>query len=586
MAAAALMLSWSALAEAVEGASLPGPSAATSVAPPVAGASPSPSSVPSAPLAPASAEAPPPPPTVTATPSVEASAVPSAAPVATSPPSAAPSGPSPPMEPPSQPAPSASAAPPAEPSTIPEEPAKIHDTVVFVLRHGHGAKSAADRAGTASEALSRAVETQGTDDVKVVRQGEALVVYAGSIPVVELYPEDTEASGYSTVETHAAAVAARVRDAISAEKKRSAIAGTVFSFSLLVFFGLVAFYVLQKIGEFFDRARKWTLDNPDRITGIRVQSQEVIGATALRGGVLVTLIVGRFVAQAGVLYLWLVFALSLFQSTRPYTEKLTGFVVTPLSDLAGRLAASLPLGVMAVVSGITVYVLLRFVQLFFEGVARQQTVLPWLPPDLAAPTSVLVRAGVLLLALVLVAPLVTGDSNGILPRIGVIALVSLGISSAPLLSSIVVGVLFVYGRRIRPGEHAEIGGRSGRVLAVGLVDVRLRDRDGCEVRVPHLLALVHPTRVLGVRPRVGIDLWASSGVPPGDVRRVLLEAASAFGDSPAVELAAIDREAARYRVTVSIGTSQSPGDVRVALVEALGEAGITLGRARSEADGS
>jgi small-conductance mechanosensitive channel len=305
----------------------------------------------------------------------------------------------------------------------------------------------------------------------------------------------------------------------------------------------------------------------------------VVGPTALRGGVLITLLVGRFVAQAGVFYLWLVFALSLFQSTRPYTEKLTGFVVTPLSDLAGRIAASLPLGVMAAVSGVVVYVLLRFVQLFFEGVARRQTVIPWLPPDLAGSTSVLVRAGILVLALVLVAPLVTGDSSGALARAGSIVLLSLGLSSTPLLASVMVGFLVVFGRRLRVGEYAEIAGRSGRVQAIGLVDVRLRDRDGCEVRVPHLLALVHPTRVLGVRPSVAIDLAVGAEAAPAHVRQVLIDAAAALGEAATVELASIDADAAVYRVTVSVVPEIGTGQLRVALAEALSEAGIALGRA-------
>lgn len=469
---------------------------------------------------------------------------------------------------------------------LPEKPAKIHDTVVFVVRHSYGKKSASERAATASDALRRAIETPGSEEVRVVRQGEAFVVYAGSIPVVELSPEDVEGSNYSTLETQAAAIGDRVRDSVTAEKRRSAIAGTVFSFSLLVFVGLVAFYVLRKIGEFFERARKWMVDNPDRITGLRVQSQEVIGPTALRGGALVTLIVGRFVAQVGVFYLWLVFALSLFQSTRPYTEKLTGFVVTPLSDLAARIAASLPFAVMAAVSGVTVYVLLRFVQLFFEGIARQQTVIPWLPPDLAGPTSVVVRAGVIVGALVLVAPLVTGDSNGALARAGLVVLLSLGISSTPLLGSIAVGTVTVFGRRIRAGEYAEIGGRTGRVIAVGLIDVRLRDRDGCEVRVPHLLSLVHPTRILGMRPRVAVEVVVTPDSAPAHVRQVLIDAVSALGEAAAVELTGIDADAAIYRVVVSIVPELGAGQVRTAMAEALHDAGIGLGRGAAKASAS
>lgn len=482
------------------------------------------------------------------------------------------------MPPPASGTPAPSASAPAAPKR-PEAQAKIHDTQVFVIRVPRGDKTPEERAKVASEALTRAVETPGAEEVRVAHFGEAFVVYAGTIPIVEIRKDDAEAAGYGEAETHARWVAARAKTAIVSEKKRSAIAGTVFSLSLLVFFGLVAFYVLQKVGEFFERARKWMLDNPDRITGLRIQSQEVIGPTALRGGALVTLIVGRFVAQLGVVYLWLVFALSLFETTRPYTEKLTGFVVTPLSALASRIGASLPLAVVAVVSGVAVYVLLRFVQLFFEGVARRQTVLPWLPPDLAAPTSVLVRIGILLTVLAFAAPVVTGDSEGTLARTGAIALLALGIASTPLVASVIVGVLVVYGRRVRVGQHTEMGGRAGKVVAVGLVDVRLLDAEGCEVRIPHLLSLVHPTRIIGARPRVSVTIASTSVHSPDEVRKVLLEAAESLGERAQVELAGIDRDASVFRVVVSVPHDTTAGDVRLALALALLKAGIGYGRA-------
>jgi len=477
------------------------------------------------------------------------------------------------------PAPSASVEPPAPVAPSgPEADAMIHDTVVFAIRRDHGGKTMAERAHASSEALDRAVETPGAEDVRVAHHGDSVAIYAGSVPVVELFPEDAEASGYATVDTHAAAVASSVRDAITGEKRRSALASAVFSFSLLVFFGLVAFYVLRRVSEVFDRLRQWALDDPDRITGIRFQSQVVVGPAALRGAAYVALILGRWVAQIGVVYVWLVFALSLFQTTRPYTERLTGFVVTPLSSLAARLAASLPVAVVAAVSFVALFILLRFVQLFFEGVERKQTELSWLPADLAPPTSILVRVGLVVTALVFVAPIVTGDDQGTLARAGTVALFALGLSSTPLLASVIVGALIIYGRRVRVGQHADLGGASGKVLAVGLVDVRLLDADGCEIRVPHLLSLVRPTRLLGARPRVVVELAVSAEVGLGEVQQVLLDAATAFGERAVVELASIDRDAATFRVVVSAPTGATASDARIVLCEALSGAGVPLGR--------
>ena len=63
------------------------------------------------------------------------------------------------------------------------------------------------------------------------------------------------------------------------------------------------------------------------------------------------------------------------------------------------------------IAALAVFVLVRFVGLFFVSVARGETPLPWLPADLAAPTSVLLRSAIVVAALVFAAPVVTGDAN-------------------------------------------------------------------------------------------------------------------------------------------------------------------------------
>lgn len=459
-----------------------------------------------------------------------------------------------------------------------EAAAKIHDTVVFTLTKGHGALSATERARQASDALMRAVVVEGPVDTKVIPEGEALVVASGQVAIVKLYAEDAEAAGHVPLETYAAGVGSRVGAAISAEKKRSAIAGTVFSVSLLVFFGLIAVYVIRKVGDLADGIRKWMIDNPDRISALRVQSQEVLGPTALRGGLLVALILGRVVAQIGVLYVWLAFALSLFAATRPLTAKLAGFVFSPLSDLAGRVAASLPLAVVAAVSGVALYVLLRFVQLFFEGVGRRQTTIPWLPADLAGPTSILLRVGIVVMAFVFAAPIVTGDPEGALSRTGSVALLALGLASTPLLSTVVLGAVAVYGRRVRPGQFAEIGGRTGRVRAVGLFEVRLVETDGTETRVPHFLTLVRPTRILGDKSRLEIRISVVGSGKLREIGSLLSETAGTFGEESAAELRAVDGDGAVFAVSVTPAKDTTQSDLLMALTEALAKGGYALGR--------
>ena len=404
------------------------------------------------------------------------------------------------------------------------------------------------------------------------------VVYADKAPVIQLYPEDALASGDSSLDVHAAAVAASIRDAMRAEQKRSVIVSRVISLVLVILSGLLAFWLVRKIGALFGRARDFVADNPDRIPAIPLYSREVVRADTLRSGLLLALSLGRWLLQFLIVYLWIVFALSMFASTRAYTERLTGFVFSPVSALMGRVAASLPVMFVAAIAVIAVAILVRFIGLFFADVERGQTSVNWLPKDLARPTSVLLQIGVVLGALVFAAPVVTGDPEGALSRVGTVALAALALSSTPLLATALVGVSVVYLRRLRPGEFAEIGDHTGRVLDVGLLDIRLEDASGSEVRVPHLACLLKPVRLLGPAPRVNVELTAVPAESPPNLRELLLQAAGQVGDNPSVELVQLDAQGARYRIAVTSASADARGQLLLLSHETMTKSKVALGR--------
>lgn len=467
----------------------------------------------------------------------------------------------------------------AEPNAPAGVDVKVHDSAVFRVLRAQGDKSAQERARSAAHALEEVVdETDVTPNVVV--RGDRHVIMAGDTPVIELDQEDAAAAGDATLQAHSARLLKRTREVVKAEKQRSDIAHTVFSISLVVFFAVVSLFALRKLGELAERARAFVEENPDRVPAVRVQSLELVGAAPLRAALLAALFVGRFVLQVAVLYVWLAFSFSRFEATRPYTERLAGFVITPLFSLAERLLSALPLGLLALVSGVVVYVLVRFIELFFTNVRRGETRLPWLPTDLVLPVSVMARVGVVLLALVFAGPLVTGDPEGSLARAGAIVMLALAFSTTPLLASVVVGVMQVFSRRVRVGQELEVSGRHGRVTAVGLFDLRLRDETGYEVRVPHLLALLSPLRTRGADARTGVVLSVSASVQPSAVKALLLVTAGALGERPQVELQDIDAAGARFSISVATHAELTASDLRIALAEALQAAGMALGQQR------
>jgi small-conductance mechanosensitive channel len=455
---------------------------------------------------------------------------------------------------------------------------RVRDKVVFVFRAGRAGREPHDRARAANaavEALLAHPEHLGDTHHEQV-EGTA-VVYVGETPILTLGPEDVEASGEASLAVLAAQVTSRFNDAISAERKRSVIATTVFNVSLLVFSALIAFLVLGRLSDVAARLRAQVAENPERVTGVRLGKIEFVSAGAARGALAIAFALGFRVTQIALVYGWLIFALSLFEATHGYTERLTGMVLAPLSALTARIAGALPLVVIAAIGIFAVSVLVRFVGLFFDSVARGDTRIAWLSRDLARPTSILVRLGVVVVALVLASPIITGEEDGALTRAGLVALVSLSLAATPVLASAAVGVSVLFGRRLRKGEHVEIGGRAGRLVDASLLEVRLEDPLGCEIRVPHLLGLFHATRVHGHAPIATVEVVVDPSAPQDTVERALVEAARQLSPRGRAELVYLDDAGAHWRVT---SASRGPEDLTLprAVTGALERAGLALGR--------
>ncbi len=486
-------------------------------------------------------------------------------------------------------APSASAA-PGEHGPEPAATAgvRLMDKRVFEVLVARGGQSAEERARAASQVLERAAEQKEPPEVRVEESAGVAVVYLGARPLIQLGPEDAAAAGDSSLSIHAASVAGKVRDALAKERSRSEAATTVFSFSLLVFSGLIALLLLRKVRELVEKARAWIGKHPDRLPVLRVQGIEVLRPAAFQGAIRVSLSIARVLAQLGITYSWLLFSLSLFEATSGYSERLTGFVLAPVSALMGRVASALPVLVIAAIAALAVLVLVRFTGLFFGSIARGETSLGGLPTDLAIPTGFVVRFAIVVAALVLAGPLVTGAEEGALARAGVVVLVALGLASTPILASVAVGIAVVYGRRVRVGDVAEVGGRSGRVIELSLLEVRLEDEDGCDVRVPHLSSLIHPMRVIGKSPLVAIEISVAPDASVGRAREVIAEAVKGIGTPAKVTLIDFDAAGAHFRATTFSDANDARDRWLTAILEGLGSAGVPLARprrpqARSEA---
>ncbi len=447
------------------------------------------------------------------------------------------------------------------------------------MKTGRSGQSPQERARTASRALESVLEDPELVSARVEEATGSAVVFVGKTPVIALTDDDAAAAGGdATLHVYAATVASKIDDTLRAERRRIAISQRVFSLALLVFSGVLALLLFRRISDLSGRARAWVRENPDRIPALKLGRIEVVRPVAVRGAVSIALALAHRIAQFAVAYSWLIFALSRFDATRDYTDRLAGFVLAPLSALVGRIGAALPLFVVAAIAAVALGVAVRFVGLFFGGVARGETQVSWLPRDLAGPTSVIVRAGIVLVSIVLAAPLITGTDDGALSRAGVVALAAIGIACTPVLACAAAGLPAVFLRRLHPGDFVEAGGRAGVVREVTLLELVLEDSVGCEVHVPQLLGLWHPTRIVGRAALTTIEIAIDPNERPAKVEEALVGAAVATCDRARVDLVSLDAEGARWRVAGVPKHGKGAASLADAVAQAIEEQGIALGR--------
>ena len=437
-------------------------------------------------------------------------------------------------------------------------------------------RAPAERASAAQKALREAIASETPDSMRVEQGADAAVIYAGTIPLLQLTAADAKVAGDSSLALHADNVALKFRKVLAAEQKRSQLAHTVFAISSVVLMTLAALYLLRRTSQLTEQARDWIATHREKIPAFRVQSLEVIGPAAVRSSATLGVELGKWLGRLGIVYLWLLISLSQFAATQGYVQRLTGTLVKPLTDMLGRVAVALPLFGLGLVALGTLAVLVRFVDLFFSSAARGETRIPYIAAEIAAPMGTLLQFALVLASLLFAAPLLTGNMDGVLPRTGVVALGTLGLAATPLLASMLVGVSVIFSRQLKIGDFVVFGGKKGRVVELGLLSVLLEAGPGSRFRVPQILSLFHATEVLGPLLRLGASI--SVARLSAEAHDALKRGALSVGTQPEIEVLSVDQRRAVYRVSVLTERRDAPSLLLSSMSQELATSGIELGR--------
>ena len=385
--------------------------------------------------------------------------------------------------------------------SFPVAEVKVRDVLVLRLKLTDGGLVPAERAKRATRAIEAALVEGAVQTVRTEMRQDRALLFVGPRPIVELTRADAEALGEGSLELFATSAAEKIRDLLDSERRQSVVMKTLLNLAIV---GALAYGVVIALRLLSNLARKiqhYIHQNPERIPAIRLQSIEVIGPPVLRSTFLIGIGVTKLFFQFALVYTWIVFASSRFDVTNGLASRLTSLVLSPVAGLMTRLAALLPLLLVIAIAAAGLFVVLRFVELFFIAVHRKETELTWLKPELAAPTSLLIRIGAIVLSLLFLGPVVTGSIDGALTRLGMLCVVTVAAASIPLLANSTVALLTLYGSRFSEGDTVEFYGLSkpvlrGRIKKLGLLELTMLSDHGHEVRIAYLTTLLRPISVI------------------------------------------------------------------------------------------
>jgi small-conductance mechanosensitive channel len=472
----------------------------------------------------------------------------------------------------------------AEPSVVgvpgaEEADVRLHEHRVFTIRVPRGTQSTQSRARDASQALATAVTGSGPKRVELKEEGESATVFVDSAPILQLWAEDAAAAGDASLSVHASKAKTNIEEAVRAEVRRLALQNLVLRICFSVLLGLVTFVLLRKLSDLEAAVERWLEGRPTGAPAVRLGNVELASERAVRGGMHVALRFSERALQVFLALTWFFVVLGSFDATSDAGHRILGMLLEPVGRVLARVFGAIPQILALAVLGLLLFLVLRSVQLFFGSVARGETHLAWVPADLARPTGTLLQAALLIVTVVFAGPIISGGGSGPFQGLAQALLIGLAIGCAPLFAAVVAGLPLVYGRGLRVGDVAEIGRQVGLVKEVDLLSVVLEDAGGRPVRVPHLVSLFQPMRILGPSALAVLEVTVGGNEDQARVKALLSEAAGSHASGARVELRALDANGALYRIVsgyedAGLRVAQALKDAGIQLA-ALGEAGLS-----------
>ena len=376
-------------------------------------------------------------------------------------------------------------------TTLEGTPVQLYGRRIFSIYSGLGALSAEERAVRLSERLDALTRNKAfdADSLRIVDGSTLTTIQFGSLIVMSVTEEDAQAQG---VTRHQAAsqYARRLGEEVARVRERSTVQSVARNAVIAVFLLVLMVVVLRLLGRAFRWADARFLHLHRRhlpvltIRGIEVLRGDQIART---GRALTGLV--RLALSLLVVYLFLTTILSLFPWTQAWSQKLLGYLISPVRLLGAALLSSLPNLFAIIVIVLLVRWAIKGSNWLFDQVTTGTLSFPGFYPEFARPTSKIVRFLLIMLGVFVIYPYTPIAKSGAFQGLSIFLGLLFSLGSTSAIANIVAGTLLTYTRAFQIGDRIKVGETVGDVVEKTFLVTRLRTPKNEVVSVPNSTTL-------------------------------------------------------------------------------------------------
>jgi small-conductance mechanosensitive channel len=367
---------------------------------------------------------------------------------------------------------------------------RVNGTTLFVLHSGVGSFSPAERAQLVNRRLEEILTASPRDIQMGVSKGEAgLLVSVNGQPVISVTEKDAQSEHLSSpalAERWSGAIQDGLQKTLRARSRRGfwmrvGITTAVVLAAFLLLWGL--FWSKDQLGKVVEARRT-------RFPSVRFRGLELLSKESLYYGLTRLLWVIYGLAFLLIITVSLLLVFSQFPGTNQYARTVFFWLWKPFVDIVSGAVHYLPNLFYILVIVVVTRVVLRAVSFVFEQAHRGVISLePWVHRDVARPTSQILKAVLVVLALFFIAPLIPGTGSTAARGISVILGLMVSFGSTSTVGNLIAGIVLTYMRPFQLGERIKLGDTMGDVIEKTFLYTKIRTIKNEEVVVPSLQTL-------------------------------------------------------------------------------------------------